>query len=129
MTIMTALEYKKYIQELKRKNKYKNNRSKCNQGHYHQSTGEAYYCDYLMLMKKTKVIKDYESQVRYDLVVNGIKITTHIPDFVVTTNEDKKEVHEYKGKEIDLWRIKHRLFETLYPEIPYIVIKDGWKWK
>lgn len=102
--------------------KYNNKSHQCKQNHIHQSTGEASYCNELYLLQRAGEIKEYISQKRFDLFVNGEKITTHIVDFLVTNKEGKLEVHEYKGFATEAWKIKKKLFEAVIPEIPYIVI-------
>jgi hypothetical protein len=104
-------------------NKYKNKSCKCLSGHIHDSRGEARYCDTLKLALSAKQIKDYAIQKTYPLIVNGSTITRHRVDFVVTTLEDKLEVHECKGFATEAWKIKMKLFEACYPDIKYLVIK------
>lgn len=103
--------------------KYKNNRSSYCGLHYHDSMGEAGYCKQLQMLEKLCEIKKFETQKTFEFVVNGKKICSHRVDFLVTTNDYKLEVREYKGFETDTWRIKKKLFEALYPEIEYIVVK------
>jgi hypothetical protein len=104
-------------------NKYSNKSCKCNQEHIHDSRGEARYCDNLALQKKIGEIKDYECQKNIDLIVEGHKICCHRVDFWITENDDKNRVEEYKGFATDVWNLKRKLFEAIYPGIPYIVIK------
>lgn len=108
---------------LKRANKYNAKSQRCRLGHYHPSYGEAMYCLYLSGLKEHGDIKDFEYQKRYELRVNGKLIGHHKPDFTVTTKLDKQEVHEFKGFETTDWQLRHKIFEAIYPEIPYIVIK------
>ena len=56
-------------------------------------------------------------------MVNGIRITTHKVDFLVMTKKGKLEVNETKGFPTPEWNLKRKLFEALYPDIPYIVVK------
>jgi hypothetical protein len=102
--------------------KYRNVSSKCSSGHYHPSKLESGYCDDLKMLKNTGHIKDYEIQKKFDFIVNGQKICSHIVDFLVTNNYGVEEVHETKGLEMPVWNIKRKLFEALYPYIEYIVI-------
>jgi hypothetical protein len=95
----------------------------CICGHIHDSRGEAAYCDILFAKKKAGEIKDYERQKMYDLKVNGVRICGHRVDFVVTHNDGHIEVEEYKGFLTEIWALKHKLFEAIYPKIPYRVIK------
>jgi len=110
------------------KSKYKNKSRECLQGHWHHSTFEARYCDQLALLVKANEIKSYETQKKFSLDVNGVHISNHYVDFLVTTNEDKLEIHETKGFATQDWLFKKRLTEALYPDIPYIVVvkaKEG----
>jgi hypothetical protein len=103
--------------------KFKAKPSKCYQGHYHPSKLEAGYCDTLAILKKNEEIAEYQYAPRFDMIVNGQKICTHIPDFLVTRKDGLQEVHECKGYEMPVWNLKRKLFEALYPNIEYIVIK------
>jgi len=116
-------------------NKYTAKKSLCSQGHKHDSRWEAKYCNDLELLKRGGAIKGYDVQVPFDLKVNDALICVHRVDFVVYNQEGNKEVHEPKGFESSDWKIKKKLFEALYPEIPYFVIidekaKERWnRWK
>jgi len=107
-----------------KKSKYNSRSCKCISGHIHHSRGEAGYCTDLFYKKTCDepLIKDFEIQVKYPLVVNGNLIATHYPDFRVTLPGGSIEIHEYKGFATAIWRIKMKLFQALYPEIPYKVI-------
>jgi hypothetical protein len=111
--------------------KYRSKRCLCNQGHMHDSKGEAGYCNDLELQVKAGVHHSYEVQVRFDLHGrNGKKVCAHYVDFLVYDFDGGKEVHEYKGVATDLWKLKKALFEYEYTDIPYNVIyhkKSGWR--
>ena len=96
---------------------------RCLSGHIHHSRKEAKYCDELSWRIKAKEITSFETQKRYSLDVNGKHICNHIPDFLVTFPDGHQEIHEVKGFEQEVWRIKHKLFEACYPDLPYIVIR------
>lgn len=87
------------------------------------------YCLSLQHLRKDGAIKDFEYQKKYELRVNGHLIGCHKPDFTITTNEDKQEVHEYKGFETTDWILRRKLFEAIFPDIPYITIKWGMRRK
>ena len=74
------------------------------------------------MLVKAKEIQGFEYAKKYELRVNGNPICNHFPDFTVTGKNGVVSVHETKGMESDLWRIKRKLFESLY-NIEYIVIK------
>ena len=87
------------------------------------SRREADYYGQLKIEKKAKMILAFERQIEFDLIVNGHKICAHRVDFYVTVSPGKKEVREVKGFATDVWNLKRKLFEALYPEIPYKVIR------
>lgn len=95
--------------------KYKNASCKCLKGHIHDSILEAGHCNIIQKLYKGTEIK---TQKRFDFVVNGQKICSHIVDFYIP---DKNIVIESKGFPTDVWKIKQKLFIALYPEIEYIV--------
>ena len=103
-------------------NKYKNKSCTCNVGHIHDSRGEARYCDELQLLKKAKEISDFEIQKTFSLKAYDKHITNHRVDFVIIKNDGSQEVHEFKGFATDVWKLKQKLFEANFPEIPYIVV-------
>lgn len=110
------------------KNKYRAKRTKCPLGHYHPSKFEAEYCIDLSALRRAKEIYEFHYQRRMEIRVNGILITNHYPDFTVwKTREDFEndifEIHETKGFETDLWNIKYKLFQAVYPQVRYVVIK------
>ena len=105
------------------RNKYNAKSSRCWIGHYHQSIDEARYCDKLTLLKKGKHIKSIDYQKDYPLKVNDKHICNIRVDFVVTWKDGLVEVHEYKGFETEVWRLKHKLFLACYPKFPYVIKK------
>lgn len=68
-------------------------------------------------------ISELDRQVRFPLVVNGIKICTFVPDFIYTDKAKKRVVLEAKGMETPSYKIKAKLFQALYPEYIYKVVK------
>ena len=87
------------------------------------SRREADYYGQLKIEKRGGLILEFERQVQIDLVVNGKKICAHRVDFYVTLPGGIKEVREVKGFATDVWEIKRKLFEALFPEINYKVIR------
>lgn len=105
------------------KHKYGAVRSKCALGHSHPSKLECGYCGQLQILEKANEIKSFEYAKKYELRVNGILIGCHKPDFTVMTNDGRIEVHETKGMVTSDFQLRKNLFEAIYPEIKYIVIK------
>lgn len=108
-------------------NKYGNKKSRCLSQHVHDSKGEAGYCNRLLAMRHSGEIHDYFIQQPF-ILAPGIK---HVVDFVVVGKQPlgvEISVHEFKGVETQVWRIKRKLFKEKYPHWKYIVIKkeDGY---
>ena len=95
------------------------------------SKREAEYYGQLKLMKRAGNIQNFERQISFPLYAmhGGLspdesrKVCDHIVDFLVINIEGKKEVHEVKGMETDVWKLKKKIFEANYPNITYKVIK------
>lgn len=85
-------------------------------GKWYDSMLEASYANELYAKLKNKEIKDYETQVRMDLIVNGYKVCTYIADFIVTHLDDSKEICETKGWATDYFKLKWKLLEALHGE-------------
>ncbi len=112
-------------------NKYHNKKSRCLSKHIHDSKMEAAYCDRLLARVQNQEILGYEVQVPFELKVEGVLICTHVVDFLTfkfvpdgQRQIREEEVHEVKGCELDVWKIKRNLFKVLYPKIKYIVVKQ-----
>ena len=105
-----------------KKQKYNSISGRCFLGHYHPSRLERNYCEQLEMLRKAGDIDSFEYNKRYELRVNGKLIGHHKPDFTVI-RKGKIEVHETKGFETSDFHLRKNLFEALYPDIPYIVVK------
>lgn len=104
-----------------RTSKYGNKRMKCNLGHSHGSKDECSYCFKLQLMLENKLIKGFVYEKPFDLYVNGKFITRHKPDFYVETLDGTFYIDEFKGYATAEWDLKRKLFEALFPDVPYNV--------
>lgn len=104
------------------KRKKYGNRSCYSDGIRFDSALEAEYYNQLKLLKKAGHIRDFSRQVTFRFYVNEKLICSHRVDFLVVNSEGSEEVHEVKGFATDVWNIKRKLFEALYPEIPYKVV-------
>lgn len=82
----------------------------------YDSKKEAGYAQDLELLKKGKVIKDYERQVTFHININGYPICGYRADFVVYNIDGSKEIHEVKGFATEIFRIKWKLMEAIYGE-------------
>lgn len=101
------------------KNKYGNKRSRCLLKHDHDSRAEADYCNSLLADKQSGRIVGFRVQQRWP-VGPGI---VHVVDFEIFGNMGLViEVHDVKGFETAVWKMKHKLFCDKYPHIKYRVI-------
>lgn len=122
-SLQKNLTYKYFKNNYVKRPKYRNKSCRCLSDHWHQSVLEADYCSELYLLKRGRKIRDYSIQYKIEVIVGDKHITNHFVDFRVVNNEGLPEFHEVKGYETEVWKIKRRLVEALYPNIPYVVKK------
>lgn len=77
------------------------------------STAEANRWCELRLLEQTGSILKLERQVRFPLVVNGVKIGTYVADFTYLT-AGELVVEDIKGVITATFRMKRRLMKALY---------------
>ena len=104
--------------------KYKNHSCTCSSGHIHQSIFESNYCDDLRILKRAGEVAKVEQQYRVEIYVKGVKVCNHYIDFFVVFTDGRAEFHETKGYETDVWKLKRKLTEILFPDIAYKVIRQ-----
>ena len=94
-------------------------------GRYYQSKKEASYAAHLDLLRASASLKErvieWVPQFKVPLDVNGVHICNYYVDFLVTFADGRQEYHEVKGFETDVWRMKRRLFEAIYPDRKFVV--------
>ena len=104
-----------------------NNRQTEYNGVVYQSQKEADYAAELDLRLKAKDIEGWERQVRVPLEVNGQHICNYYLDFLVHLKNGKKQWVEVKGLEMEVWKLKKKLFEAAYihdhPNEEYLIVK------
>jgi len=115
---MDLNEYRKR----QKRNKF-NAKSTYYNGRYYHSKLEASYAMELDWLKKSGQIKDWIPQYKLPLSVHTNHITNYYADFKVILNSGNEEIHETKGKETDLWRIKWRLAKAIYTHYKFVLIK------
>jgi hypothetical protein len=98
-------------------NKYNNVKKNYN-GYIYMSKKEAAYAQELDLRKKAKDIVDWKKQVKIRLDSNGAHICNYYIDFEIEHNDGLIEFVEIKGFETELWRLKWKLFESIYGNNP-----------
>lgn len=102
--------------------KYHSKSCRCPLGHYHRSIMEAQYCAMLELERKAGVIVGFEKEKTFPLKVDGKLVCSHRVDFWVEVSAGVFEVHEVKGFATEIWRLKHKLFRIVYPDIVYKIL-------
>lgn len=137
MARWTEEQYQEFVKKKKgllvepqsqRKSKYNNQKTMVD-GIEFDSKKEADYYIHLKLLKKAGEIKDIGLQQRFVLQPgfekNGAKYQpiTYIADFVITNNDGTTEVVDIKGVETQVFKIKKKLFEYMYPDLNLKVVK------
>ncbi len=137
MARWTEEQYQEFVKKKKgllvepqsqRKSKYNNQKTMVD-GIEFDSKKEADYYIHLKLLKKAGEIKDIGLQQRFVLQPgfekNGVKYQpiTYIADFVITNNDGTTEVVDIKGVETQVFKIKKKLFEYMYPDLNLKVVK------
>ena len=105
-----------------RKNKYNAKKTKYN-GRYYDSGLEAAYAENLDWRIKAGEIKEVTPQFKISIDVNGEHIANYYMDFKVILADGRIEMHEVKGMETALWRMKWRLAKALNPDWNFILVK------
>ena len=104
-------------------------------GNQYDSKFEASYAQELDLRKKAGEITGYDTQVNLELKVNGYVVCDYRIDFIVYYPESAGGIIEYvetKGYATPTWRLKWKLFEALYTDLPntrLLVVKQKNNWK
>ncbi len=111
-----------FLQHYKKGLKYKNVKTILG-GILYDSKREAGFAMELEIRRKAKEIVAWNRQVKYPITVNGKKICTYVVDFVVIHADRSVEAIEVKGYPTKEWILKRKLFEALYPDIIYTVVK------
>lgn len=99
--------------------KYGNKRTACLLKHLHDSKAEATYCNSLLADLQAKRIAAFTVQFCFSVGPN----INHIVDFLIRRLDGSQEVHDVKGMATAAWRMKYKLFCSVYPNIKYVVVK------
>lgn len=92
--------------------KYRNVKTVVN-GIEFASKKEARRYSELRLLERGGLIQDLELQVKYPLVINGIKVGSYIADFRYQEGHTVK-VEDTKGMKTPVYRLKAKLMKALY---------------
>ena len=93
--------------------KYNNQKTTYN-GKEYDSKKEAKRAWELDLLLKSGNIKGYETQPRYPIIHNGIKICTYIGDFLVTKTDGSRDLEDVKGVKTAVYVLKKKLVKAYY---------------
>lgn len=105
-----------------RKNKYNSRKTKY-RDRYYDSALEASYAAQLDLLIKAKEVKKWEPQHKISIDINGVHICNYYIDFKVYYADGHIEYHEVKGMETDVWRMKWRLSQAMFPDHTFVLVK------
>lgn len=97
-----------------RRSKYGAIRTETIDGHSFDSKREARHYLALKLREQAGEICDLELQPRFPLIVNGMKICEYRADFQWKTPAGEIVIADAKGFRTAAYRIKKKLFESLY---------------
>ena len=110
-------------------------------GYTYRSKAERDHALWLEAERRSKRIKAWQYEVRYELWgyhpspaehlgtgENKQIVGHHKPDFTITLSDGRHEVHEVKGGQItktEAWGLRKKIFEANYPHIRYRVFEFG----
>lgn len=87
-------------------------------GQRFDSKKEAGYAQLLDTLKRAKNRRDrvysYETQIPFQIILNGKPICKYIADFRVNYEDGREEIVDVKGKKTDVYKIKKKLVEAQY---------------
>ena len=103
-------------------NKYHSKNTMYN-GYNYDSKLEASYAIELDWLIKAKQVTSFERQHKIDILVNSVHICNYFIDFKVFYPDGHIEFVEIKGVETDVWKIKWKLAQAIYPDYRFVLIK------
>lgn len=68
----------------------------------------------LRMLERAKIISDLRTQVKYELDVNGVRISTYTADFVYRSDAGAIVVEDAKGYPNDRWPMKKKLMKAIH---------------
>lgn len=85
---------------------------------------EASYYQHLLVMQAKGIVDSIELQPKFtihDAYMKGTKkvqAITYVADFLVTYADGRKELIDVKGAKTEVFKIKRKLYDARYPELP-----------
>jgi hypothetical protein len=95
--------------------------------YYYKSKWERNFVRYLDMLKKKGTIADWDYEKErflFEKIKSGTRL--YVPDFIVTSNEGKKEYYEVKGYMDAKSKTKIERFRRYFPNLPLEVIDANW---
>jgi len=84
-------------------------------GRFFASKREARRYQELLLLERAGIIRDLETQPRFDLEVNGERICTYFADFrYYDTERNVRVVEDSKGVRTEVYKLKARLMKAVH---------------
>lgn len=78
------------------------------------------YCE-LKLLVQAGEIRNLELQPAFPIVIEGVRVTTYIADFAYFGG-GKRVIEDVKGFKTDVYALKKKLVEAMYPGVKIIEI-------
>lgn len=110
------------------KKQWTNSKKQIVNGFRYDSGFEAQYGMFLESELKAKRIIKFGRQINLPLVVNDYKVCYYRIDFIVYHLDGTTEYVEVKGYQTDVWKLKWKLFESLFsdnPDVKLTIIQQG----
>ncbi len=86
---------------------------------------EAGIYEQLKMLQQAGQLGDLELQKEFVITVNGKQICIYIADFVFKV-KDTTVIADAKGVLTDVFKLKWKLMQAVYPEYDYRIFKKGW---
>jgi hypothetical protein len=96
-------------------------------GHVYRSLLEAHHARELDLLIGAGEIRAWSYERPIAIRVNGVAICTYLADFWVEYVDGRVQIHETKGFQTAVWKLKRLLLEATYlhdhPEVAFILVR------
>jgi hypothetical protein len=92
-------------------------------GRTYDSKKECEYAQQLEWRRRAGEITEVIPQYKLELNMGGVHIANYYVDFKVVFPDGREEMHEVKGFETDVWRIKWRMALAIYGKDKFKLIK------
>jgi hypothetical protein len=71
-------------------------------------------------------VESWERQIRFPIMVDGVKVCDYVCDFLVRYADGRKELVEVKGVWTDVAKLKRKLFDVTWlqhhPDFTYTIV-------